>query len=353
MELSDDEWRLHLIGDVSDLKALNPDQTRILSDKAMNCERGDKEFPEKIGMLHTYWRQHRRGIISLANFHKQVNSVCMWLEQAGQQQQQQGPKMNAGAEPFGGSAFPSGGAASGAGSGGIGGGGAADGGSSIGGGGGAASGAGSAAAQGEGNAPAEDEDDIEDDVTVLAVDQNGAADLGGGDDNDDAGADADAEDAVDPAITKIVNEHIIGGFFEARRWRETRTLVCPGDGYWKEPDDHRILEFRTPTDADLKIAKPRAAPTYIAKNPYCGTVPKRMFNCCMHLYALGKKVAVSALKETRDVPVGLSANTYLKAVQEARRRHDGVVQKRRPREESEDEDEDGVDDSPRYSKRSR
>ena len=139
----------------------------------------------------------------------------------------------------------------------------------------------------------------------MELDQNGAADVGGDDDDDgdDAGGGgsgggggaeqgngaAGSEDDVDPAIKKIIDGHM-GGFFEPRRWKGSKTLVCPGDGYWKDPDDHRIKEFRNSTAGDLKVAKPRPAPTYITRNPYCAQAPKRVFDYNMESYALCKKV---------------------------------------------------------------
>lgn len=57
MELSDDE-RLLLVDRVSELATLNEDQLSILSDKAMNCHRGDEDF-RKIQTLGTFWRRHR------------------------------------------------------------------------------------------------------------------------------------------------------------------------------------------------------------------------------------------------------------------------------------------------------
>lgn len=55
-ELSDDE-RLLLVDRVSEL-TLNADQLSILSDKAMNCRRGDADFL-KLKALRTFWGRHR------------------------------------------------------------------------------------------------------------------------------------------------------------------------------------------------------------------------------------------------------------------------------------------------------
>lgn len=56
MELSDDE-RLLLVDRVSEL-TLNKDQLRILSDRAMNCQRGDADF-RMLKTVDTFWRRHR------------------------------------------------------------------------------------------------------------------------------------------------------------------------------------------------------------------------------------------------------------------------------------------------------
>lgn len=138
----------------------------------------------------------------------------------------------------------------------------------------------------------EEEDVEEDDVTVMQLDQNGAADTGdsGGGSEEDQDDDDDDED-VDPAVNKIVDQEIRSGFLERRRWKSSSTFVCPGDGYWKDDhDDHRIQELRTSTAADLKLAKPRSAPTYISRNPFCAERPKRVFDYNLELYFLCKKV---------------------------------------------------------------
>lgn len=63
-KLSDEEWRLELGDRVNELnlaeeKFATEDQLSILSDKAMNCERGDAAFVQKLERLHVYKRRCR------------------------------------------------------------------------------------------------------------------------------------------------------------------------------------------------------------------------------------------------------------------------------------------------------
>lgn len=55
-ELSDDE-RLRLVGRVGELTTLSEEQLSILSDKAMNCQRGDADF-QKLKTLGIFWGRH-------------------------------------------------------------------------------------------------------------------------------------------------------------------------------------------------------------------------------------------------------------------------------------------------------
>lgn len=56
-----DEDRLELVDDLGALSrrvSLSQEQLRILSDKAMSCERDDEDF-NVIVNLHKFWRRHR------------------------------------------------------------------------------------------------------------------------------------------------------------------------------------------------------------------------------------------------------------------------------------------------------
>lgn len=147
----------------------------------------------------------------------------------------------------------------------------------------------------------------------------------------------DDDGTMEAKVKRFVDAHIESGFLEQRRWKPTEPFVRPGDGYWD--DTHDFEEFRTSTDEDLRVAQPVRAPVYIAKNPLCGKTPKHTYDRQRLMYYLCKKVAVSkdgvifratdkeiedALKKeakSKKFLKNMRAGTYVKVIQEARRRH--------------------------------
>lgn len=204
------------------------------------------------------------------------------------------------------------------------------------------------------------EDDEGDAATVVEIDQNerdggggsdvAILDVSGDDDNDD-------EDTAEPEIKGIVDRYE-GDFLHRRLWRPLKPFRCPGDGYRR--GEHLIVEFRSSTDADLKVARPALAPLY---DPTRSSIaPKSKYDNQRFLYNQCKKVAVSStgevfratdeeiesvLKETerKEVLRGMKGGTYVKVVREARRRHRlsweaDAERKRAEREEEEEEESD-------------
>ncbi|CAM9693461.1 unnamed protein product, partial [Laminaria digitata] len=143
---------------------------------------------------------------------------------------------------------------------------------------------------------------------------------------------------LDRATKKIVEKYE-RSFFARNRWsRECRTFVLPGQGFWL--DAHGIQKIRKSTHEDFASATPRPMPVYIKPNPYAAVERMQEFRVLEDGYHLCKKVAVAsdgrifratdseivaALAKCKNGP-STSAATYVKAVQEIRRRHDGSVQ---------------------------
>lgn len=134
--------------------------------------------------------------------------------------------------------------------------------------------------------------------------------------------------------TKKLVEKFEHGFFAKNRWsRECRPFVVPGKGYWDGSND--IERIRKYSYEDFITAIPGPMPWYIEPNPYPFWGSKRTCNAQVKGYHLCKKVAVpsdgkifratdqeilAALKKIKDAP-STDAATYVKAVQEIRRRH--------------------------------
>lgn len=134
-------------------------------------------------------------------------------------------------------------------------------------------------------------------------------------------------------VEDLIAEHEIG-FFAKNKWETAlKTFVVPGEGYWI--DEHRIEKFRTSTREDLDLATPKPMPVYINRNPLSHAEPKRKFWTQVKDYHLCRKVAVSfdgmiyratnaeieaALQKEKGAPSS-DAATYVKAVQEVRRRY--------------------------------
>lgn len=125
-----------------------------------------------------------------------------------------------------------------------------------------------------------------------------------------------------------------GGFFQRQRWSHQRkAFVNPGEGYWL--DTNNIQQLRNSTHDDFVTATPKPFPVYIERNPYSAANPKTLFSAEAKGYYLCRRVAVStdgniyratndeieaALADIADAP-STDAPTYVKAVQELRRRH--------------------------------
>ncbi|CAM9368164.1 unnamed protein product [Laminaria digitata] len=117
------------------------------------------------------------------------------------------------------------------------------------------------------------------------------------------------------------------------KWRMCQPFVVPGKGFWF--DAHRIERLRCSTYEDFAVAIPKPMPVYIRGNPFCHTENSVQFKRQEIGYHLCRRVAVSvdgkiyratdaeiaaALKSNEEAP-SCSAATYVKAVQEVRRRH--------------------------------
>lgn len=138
---------------------------------------------------------------------------------------------------------------------------------------------------------------------------------------------------LDEDTKKLVEKFEHGFFAKNRLSRECRTFVVPGKGYWDDSND--IETIRKSTYEDFITATPGPMPRYMKPNPYSLWGSKRHCNDQVKGYHLCKKVAVSsdgkiyratdeeivaALKKIKDAP-STDAATYVKAVQEVRRRH--------------------------------
>lgn len=126
------------------------------------------------------------------------------------------------------------------------------------------------------------------------------------------------------------------GFFDLRRWAISRVnvFVVPDQGC--SLDAHDIQTLRPSTADDFASAKPKPMRAYTNGNSLGGRkVYRDKFEMQVRHYHFCKKVAVSfdgkiyratdaeieaALHNDRDAPL-TDAATYVKAVQELRRRH--------------------------------
>lgn len=138
---------------------------------------------------------------------------------------------------------------------------------------------------------------------------------------------------VSQEVKDLIAQHELGFFAKAKWATVLKPFVVPGEGYWL--DEHRIEKFRTSTREDFDIAIPIPMPAYINRNPFSQVEPKRTFWNQVRHYHLCRKVAVSfdgevyraidadielALLNEKGAP-STDAATYVKAVQEMRRRY--------------------------------
>lgn len=141
-----------------------------------------------------------------------------------------------------------------------------------------------------------------------------------------------------PQVNPQVNDLIARctsryGFFAKANWRASSPFVVPGEGYWV--DTHRIERLRTSTFEDFDVATPMPMPVYIERNPWAKYKTKLIYLDESRRYRLCRKVAVSsdgkiyratdaeieaALQTAKNAP-STDAATYVKTVQEVRRRH--------------------------------
>lgn len=184
-----------------------------------------------------------------------------------------------------------------------------------------------------------------DDNTVVELDQDRTRDVrnvNGGDAGDvpAVGVNEDTGDVMDPEVAQFVDEHIMNdGFLSRRKWPSYYTpCVRPGDGYWLDDDgDGPLIQAFIASTADgLETAQQRRMPDFIWGNRFRLTRPKRLYDKQEDMYRLCKKIAVSpdgkifratneeildALEACELHSLGMSAEFYVKAVAEARRRH--------------------------------
>lgn len=141
-----------------------------------------------------------------------------------------------------------------------------------------------------------------------------------------------------PVVSQTVNKLIAEfelSFFKMDRWRAAcKPFVVPGEGYWM--DIHRIEKLRTSTFKDFTSATPMPMPVYIDGNPFIHVKTNSVFKQQVRPYHLCKKVAVAfdgkvyratdaeieAALQNEETAPSCSAATYVKAVQEVRRRHE-------------------------------
>lgn len=156
----------------------------------------------------------------------------------------------------------------------------------------------------------EEEEEEEDDVTVMQFDQNGDGEEGNSDysgctseekeeEEEEGGREEQEEEEnekegqnrVDRMVNKIVDKYLHGGFLDRRRWRRTIVFTRPGSGYWRDDHDEHLIEgFRDATAADLRAAKPRPAPVYMSRNPFCSEQPRQKYDNQLAMYYLCRKV---------------------------------------------------------------
>ncbi|CAN0208652.1 unnamed protein product, partial [Pylaiella littoralis] len=315
--------RLEMLDDLKDVR-LSPEQLSVLSDKVMKCERDDQDF-KIIANLRKFWRRHRENLVSLENFRKHVDRVC------GITPEEDGGNLNV---------------AGGSGSGSVGSAPVASHGGMVNTMGMPVSGLFSHASSGEMG-------DTESNLSgSTELEQGGAGDVGGvSEDAPWVGANEDGDEDTEVAqfadenteVAKFVDDNI-DGFLAKKRWPISHTsFVRPGDGYWKDDhgDNPPIQSFLTSTADGLEKAEQRPMPEYIAGNPFWRIEPKWKFVKQEEMYRRCKKMAVTcdgkpfratneeildALEEDGIDLNGKSAEFYVKAVAEARRRHDNSRQ---------------------------
>lgn len=138
---------------------------------------------------------------------------------------------------------------------------------------------------------------------------------------------------VDKHVKKLIKKFELT-FFARHRWAaECKPFTLPGEGYWL--DAYRIESFRSSTYEDFAVAVPKPMPVFLKGNPFGSVAPRGLFRKTEKTYHLCRKVAVSsdgkiyratdaeiqaALQCDKKAP-SCSAATYVKAVQEMRRRH--------------------------------
>lgn len=252
-------------------------------------------------------------------------------------------------------------------------------------------------------------EDMDDDVTVMELEQNGATDdvgvaedLAGGVPGVGENEDDDEDDVVDPEeVSRFVDKHIEKGFLSRKKWPLSyEDFKRPGDGYWKDDDEDGspIEAFVTSTPDRLEKAEQRCMPAYIPYNALASEHPKGKYEKEGQRYRCCKKIAVTSdgktfratdkeildsLRKSKLDSHGMSAEFYVKVAAETLRRHQiseqatepsrarkenrnkttdarGQRQQRRQQQqqqpEEEEEEEEGESDAesaPRGRKRSR